>query len=66
MTVTIEGNNDATDGSFSFTVTINEDNDFLLGRTVDGTRYYTTVQVTIEEDDGMQENIPVSSFKASL
>ena len=51
--VTIEGNNEATDGSFSFTVTINKDDDFLLGRTVDDIQYYTAVQVTIEEDDGM-------------
>ena len=64
--VTIEGNSDATDGSFSFTIMINGDDDFLLGRTVDGTQYYTTVQVNIEEDDGTQENIVASSSKTSI
>ena len=55
--LTIEGNNEATDGSFSFTVTIGEGDDFLLGGSVNGTEYYTSVQVTIEEDDGMHRSI---------
>ena len=51
VTVTIEGNSLATDGSIRFTIEINEGNGFLLGGVVDEIQHYTSVEVTIMEDD---------------
>lgn len=52
LVLTINGNNVPTDGDIRFTITINAGDEYLLGGTVAGTEYYTTVDVTIEEDDG--------------
>ena len=41
-----------TDGDALFSITIIASDEFLLPATEGSSQYYTTVEVTIEEDDG--------------
>ena len=48
--VRVEGNDVGTDGTRSFTINIDEGDDYLLS---EGDDYFNSIDVTIEEDDGM-------------
>ena len=53
MTVEIPGNEYPTDGTVRFNVSINDGNDFIAGGSINDTQFYNTVEITIEEDDGI-------------
>ena len=48
----VKGNMVATDGNKKFTVSINDDTNYIVGGEVGGMQYYTHLQITVEEDDG--------------
>lgn len=52
LMVRIEGNNLGTDGTRAFTIFLNEGDNHLISGVIDGTDYFKSIDVTIEEDDG--------------
>ena len=52
VVITVEGNMLATDGDQKFTASIDNGTDYIVGGTFGGNKYYTSLQIVIEEDDG--------------
>ena len=50
--VTVEGNTLATDGDQKFTASIDNGTNYIVGGTFGDDKYYTYLQIIVEEDDG--------------
>ena len=51
--ISVEGNRQAIDGNKAFRVSINNGSDYIVGGIVGDDVYYSTVQITVQEDDGI-------------
>lgn len=52
--IAVEGNTLATDGNRKFTLNIDNTTNYIVGGTLGDTQFYSSIQITIEEDDGMR------------
>lgn len=52
--IAVEGNTLATDGNRKFTLNIDNSTNYIVGGTLGDTQFYSSIQITIEEDDGMR------------